>query len=197
MSYHLSPSPDRATNEQNFATWDNGFSESEISQIKQLGDAVAQNVASVNTTNDIVQNIRQSQVGWLPNTNQTQFLYDRMGFIARSMNGQFWDFDLYGFVEDFQYTIYNSNNDHYDWHMDKGNTNSSPRKLSIVVQLSDPSEYEGGDLQFWVGGDAPITAEKKKGLAYVFPSYILHRVTPVTRGTRKSLVVWVAGNKFK
>lgn len=196
-AYHLSPSPDRATNEQNFATWDNGFSDAEISQIRQIGDAVATNTASVNPSNDIVQDIRQSQVGWITLTNETQFIYDKLGFITRSMNGQFWDFDLYGFVEDFQYTVYNGGNDHYDWHMDKGNTNTAPRKLSLILQLSDPSEYEGGDLQFWISGKDPITTEKNKGLVYAFPSYILHRVTPVTRGTRKSLVVWIAGNKFK
>lgn len=197
-AYHLSPSPDRATNEQNFATWENGFSESEISQIKQIGDAIATEIALINPTNDNVQDIRKSRVGWITQNNQTTFLYDKLGFIARMMNGQFFDYDLYGFVEDFQYTVYNgNNNDHYDWHMDKGNNNSAPRKLSLVLQLSDPSEYEGGDLQFWIGGNEPITAEKKIGLIYAFPSYILHRVTPVTRGTRKSLVVWISGNKFK
>lgn len=197
-SYNFSPSPDRATNEQNFATWENSFSDSELSTIRQLGDAVAKDVAAVNTTNDVVQNIRSSQVGWLAQNQQTDFIYNNLAYAARCMNGQFWDFDLFGFVEDMQYTVYNSSSaDHYDWHMDKGNTSSAPRKLSMVLQLSDPTEYEGGDLQFWVGGAEPVTSEKKKGMIYVFPSYILHRVTPVTRGTRKSLVVWVAGNKFK
>ena len=113
------------------------------------------------------------------------------------MNGQFFDLDLYGFVEDLQYTTYNSVEEgHYDWHMDKGNLNSSPRKLSMVLQLSDPTEYEGGDLEFMMSKD-PIKATKQKGIIYTFPSYILHRVTPVTAGTRKTLVVWLAGPKFK
>lgn len=195
--YHLAPAPDRATNEQNFATWENGFSQSELSSIRSLGDAGAQDVAGVNSSNDVVQDLRKSQVAWFAHNNQTSFVYDKMGYIIRMMNGQFFGFDLYGFVEDFQYTVYHSGGDHYDWHMDKGNTSVAPRKLSAIVQLSDPTEYEGGDLQFWIGGDQPITAERKQGLVYVFPSYILHRVTPVTRGTRKSLVVWVAGDKFK
>lgn len=197
-AYHISPSPDKATNEQNFATWENGFSESELSQIKQIGDGIATDIALVNTDNENIQDLRKSRIGWLGLNDKTSFLYDKLGYIARMINGQFFDFDLYGFVEDFQYTVYNgNNNDHYDWHMDKGNTNHSPRKLSLVLQLSDPSEYEGGDLQLWTGGNEPITCEKKKGLLYAFPSFILHRVTPVTRGTRKSLVVWLAGNKFK
>jgi PKHD-type hydroxylase len=74
--------------------------------------------------------------------------------------------------------------------------NNSPRKLSMVLQLSDPSEYDGGDLEFYVQSE-PIKAEKKKGIVYVFPSWVLHRVTPVTRGTRRSLVMWIAGPKFK
>lgn len=196
-AYHISPSPDRSTNEQNFATWENEFSDSEIADIRKIGDALVLQTASISTANEVVTQLRKSQTGWLSLNADTTPLYDRLAFIARMMNGQFFDFDLYGFVEDFQYTVYREGGDHYDWHMDKGNTSSAPRKLSMILQLSDPSEYEGGDLQFWIGGDAPVTAEKKKGLIYAFPSYILHRVTPVTSGTRKSLVVWTAGNKFK
>lgn len=193
--YQFVPSPDRSTNEQNYATWENGFSDSEISDIRRIGDSLAANMASVNTSNEVDEVVRKSQTAWIPCNVDTQVLYDKMAYIARMINGQFFDFDLYGFVEDFQYTTY-QNNDHYDWHMDKGNLSTSPRKLSLVVQLSDPTEYEGGDLQFWIGGE-PITTAKQKGLVHVFPSYILHRVTPVTRGTRKSLVVWTAGPKFK
>lgn len=196
-AYHISPSPDRATNEQNFATWENEFSDSEIADIRKIGDALVLQTAGINTANEVVTQLRKSQTGWLALNAETTPLYDRLAFIVRMMNGQFFDFDLYGFVEDFQYTVYREGGDHYDWHMDKGNISSAPRKLSMILQLSDPSEYEGGDLQFWIGGDAPVTAEKKKGLIYAFPSYILHRVTPVTSGTRKSLVVWTAGNKFK
>jgi len=75
----------------------------------------------------------------------------------------------------------------------------SKRKVSMVVQLSDPSEYEGGELQYFKGGN-PENSEsimKMKGLTVVFPSYMMHRVTPITKGVRKSLVLWLGGEHYK
>ncbi len=195
-NYQFCPSPDLSTQEQNFAFWENAFSDEELSRIKTIGDALPKNDGVVNTTGDLETQVRKSQVAWISNNNETQFIYDKMGYVSRMLNGQFFDLDLYGFIEDFQYTIYQANDAKYDWHMDKGNLNSPPRKLTLVLQLSDPSEYEGGDLEFLVSNE-PIKAKKEKGVIYAFPSYILHRVTPVTAGTRKSLVVWICGNKFK
>ncbi len=193
--YQFAPPPDLATNEQNFATWEGGFSDAEIADIISYGNEMPIARATVNKDKNDPR-VRKSTTGWIGCTPTAQFIYDRLGYIARMLNGQFFEFDLYGFVEDFQYTVYRSDNDHYDWHMDKGNTSASPRKLSMVLQLSDPEDYMGGDLQLMLGSEI-ITAEKKKGMIYAFPSYILHRVTPVSEGTRKSLVVWVAGPKFR
>lgn len=193
-NYMLCPSPDLATNERNYASWENGFSDDEISRIRNLGDALVLNTAT--TDSGDINPIRKAKVGWIENNNDSGFIYDKLGYIGRMLNGQFFEFDLYGFVEDIQYTVYQSGSDKYEWHMDKGNLNAPPRKLSLVVQLSDPSEYEGGDLEFMVQFE-PITAEKKKGLIYAFPSYVMHRVTPVTAGTRKTLVIWLCGNKFR
>jgi len=72
----------------------------------------------------------------------------------------------------------------------------SPRKLSLVLQLTDPEEYEGGDLELMTSSD-PIAVLKQRGLISVFPSFVLHRVTPVTKGTRRTLVVWACGPEFK
>ena len=74
--------------------------------------------------------------------------------------------------------------------------NSNARKLSLVVQLSDPEDYEGGDLEIYTGHE-PLVVKKKKGMTAFFPSYQLHGVTPVTKGTRYSLVVWVHGPAFR
>jgi PKHD-type hydroxylase len=82
----------------------------------------------------------------------------------------------------------------YGWHQDFGGGIS--RKLSMAVQLSDPSEYDGGALQVMTSGE-PQSIPKKRGMIAVFPSYILHQVTPVTRGSRQSLVAWVSGPPFK
>ena len=70
------------------------------------------------------------------------------------------------------------------------------RKLSLSLQLTDPSQYEGCDLQFQ-GGRRIETAPRTRGALIAFPSYVLHRVTPITRGVRKSLVCWVSGPEFR
>lgn len=196
-TYQLCPGPDVSTKEQNFAFWENGFSDDEISKIKKIGDGLSLDNASVTNAGVTDIGIRKSKTGWIGYNDNTQFIYDRLGYVARMLNAQFFEFELYGFVEDLQYTVYTNTGDRYDWHMDKGNLNNAPRKLSLVLQLSDPSEYEGGDLEFNVGGDKIEQAKKGKGLVYAFPSWILHRVTSVTAGTRKSIVVWLCGNKFR
>jgi len=196
--YTFSPSPDLSTNEQTFTTWENGFTDAQISDIIRIGDGLALNSAVIGgqKQDDDISAIRKSKTSWIKLNEETAWLYDSLAYIVRRLNGQFYDFDLYGFVEDLQYTVYDGAGDHYTWHLDKGVLGMSPRKLSIVLQLSDPSEYEGGDLEFYVSA-MPTKAMKKKGLLYAFPSWMLHRVTPVTAGIRRSLVVWAAGPKFK
>lgn len=196
-TYMFAPPADLSTNEQNYVYWENGFSDFEISRIVSIGESLPKFPGYVDGSTDENPALRASEVSWIGLNNDTTFIYDKLAYIARQLNGQFFNFDLFGFVEDFQYTVYRSGTkDHYTWHMDKGNLMSSPRKLSLVLQLSSPEEYEGGDLEFLLG-TTPIVAERRKGLVYAFPSYVLHRVTPVTAGTRRSLVVWIAGPKFR
>lgn len=194
--YQFAPAPDLCTKEETYATWENGFSEEELGEIIKLGDDLKPAVAVVSDKSVVDINIRKSHTAWIELNGRSSWLYDRLTFISRNLNGQFFDFDLYGFVEHFQYTVYASDRDHYVWHMDKGVRNASPRKLSLVLQLSDPAEYDGGDLELMYANDV-FKCTRKKGLVYAFPSWILHRVTPVTRGVRRTLVVWIAGPKFK
>jgi PKHD-type hydroxylase len=195
--YQLAPSPSIAIPEISFATWRAGFTDEEINKIISIGDNLTIRNATVGGDGDLNTNIRSSKTGWIGLTPDTNFIYDRIGYIARQLNGQFFDLDLWGFVEDIQYTIYDSKDDHYTWHLDRGGkTSNTPRKLSIVLQLSDPSEYEGGDLEIFDRA-TPTKVDKQKGLIAAFPSFVLHRVTPVTKGVRKTLVVWLTGPRFK
>jgi PKHD-type hydroxylase len=85
---------------------------------------------------------------------------------------------------------------HYDWHMDSFPPKDGvQRKLSISILLSDPSEFEGGELQFKGIEDRKILV--KQGSIVVFPSFIEHKVTPVTKGVRYSAVTWVLGPSFR
>jgi PKHD-type hydroxylase len=195
--YQIAPSPSLGIPEISFASWRDGFTEEEIDKIVSIGDSLTIKSASVGPDSKVEEAVRSSKIGWINLTPETNFIYDRIDFIARQLNGEFFNLDIWGFVEDFQYTIYDGKDDHYTWHLDRGgNATNAPRKLSLVIQLSDPSEYEGGDLEIF---DAPVPTQvtKQKGLVVAFPSFILHRVTPVTKGIRKTLVVWLAGPQFK
>lgn len=180
-----------------WAIWNNGFSEAEIADVIKLGEARRKGEAVVSSEGVEDHIIRQSKVSWIEQSEETVWLYDKIGWIARQLNGQFFRFNLDGFAESFQYTTYDQEGSHYDWHMDKGISNGlPPRKLSFVLQLSDPSEYEGGDLEI-MAGKIVEKVEKKRGLVTAFPAWVLHRVTPITKGTRRTLVVWSCGPAFK
>ena len=100
--------------------------------------------------------------------------------------------------EPCQFTKYDgSKKQHYDWHTDSGvkpNPNGKVRKLSMTVALVDGDQYEGGDFEI-IGLKEPLP-RLEKGTIIVFPSFIDHRVTPVTKGTRYSLVTWFVGPPF-
>jgi PKHD-type hydroxylase len=198
-NYIFSPSPTYGTDDHPYVFWESGFSEEDVSKIIALGDSLAIQPA---VTGDMkpgedISAVRRSRVSWMGLNSDTTWLYDKVAHIMRRLNAQYYQYDLYGFVEHFQYTIYESNElGHYEWHIDSTVSAPSPRKLSFVLQLSDPSEYEGGDLQLMYSKDL-TTIKKEKGFVVAFPSHMLHRVTPVTSGTRRTLVVWAAGPAFR
>jgi PKHD-type hydroxylase len=111
-------------------------------------------------------------------------------------NNKIWKFNLHSVIDSIQYTVYYEGGGHYDWHVDIGPGSISDRKISCSVQLSDPNKYEGGDLEVWSGGEFKVI-ERRQGSAIFFPSFLMHRVTPITKGIRKSLVLWMGGGSYK
>jgi PKHD-type hydroxylase len=180
-----------------FVTWDDAFTDEELEKLKSYAKTLPIQEALVEENVTPNAKVRKTKVSWISNTDESSWIYDRLAFVARKLNAKFYKFDLYGFLEDMQFTIYEETDEsHYTWHIDMSDTAVAARKLSMVLQLSDPSEYEGGELQTWTNPE-PTTVDKQKGLIAAFPSYVLHRVTPVTKGTRYSLVIWVCGPSFK
>lgn len=141
---------------------------------------------------------RTTRLTWMHPTEETGPIFTAMGMLLQEANAMFWNYDLWGFFDAFQYTVYDgARGDHFEWHEDRGDGSSRPqRKLSLTLLLTDPTEYDGGDFEIFNGGSTKITA-KDKGTIIIFPSFIQHRVTPVTRGIRKSLVGWCCGPKFR
>jgi len=139
--------------------------------------------------------IRDSYVSWLYPNDELQVYYRRFTDVITELNRRYFRFDLYGFVEGLQFTHYQAPGGFYGKHLDKG-LNGLIRKLSFVIQLSDPSEYEGGELLLHLGSE-PTRIKRKRGYITVFPSFSLHEVSPVTKGERYSLVGWITGPPFK
>ena len=140
---------------------------------------------------------RKSVLVFLPKTEAFMWVYKKIGETIKDINNKHYKFDLYGMMEDLQYGEYDSSyKGFYDWHMDLGRGSINKRKISISIQLSDEDDYEGGELQFQIGRNIEI-APKSRGSGIVFPSFFCHKVTPVTKGVRKSLVLWVSGPTFR
>jgi len=143
-----------------------------------------------------VDDIRDSDIYFLP-SNKLEFdwVFRRCVDIVLNCNERFFQFDLHR-IQNLQYTVYEVGQK-YGKHIDMLYRSSSQdvRKLSFSVQLSDPADYEGGDLLLH-HGDEPYVCTKEQGSISLFPGYILHEVTPVTKGTRRSLVGWVTGPRW-
>jgi PKHD-type hydroxylase len=197
--YLFAPSPTFGVSEHPFTTWREAFTRDEINAIITHAENIRLVAATLGEGEEKAPaNIRVSKTAWISQTSEISWLYDRLGYIARQINGQFYKFNLHGFYEDFQFTVYEGDEEsHYTWHTDAGPSGNGapPRKLSMVMQLTDPSEYEGGNLEV-LTGPTPTVVDKEFGLIAAFPSYVLHRVTPVTKGLRRTLVVWVTGPAF-
>lgn len=142
---------------------------------------------------------RRSQILFLNEPMKEPTIYSQIMSVFYNVNEQMFNFDL-STIETIQYTEYDSSyNGFYDFHVDTHaelQPNQMQRKLSLSIQLSDPSEYQGGELVFQ-GVDYDPEEIKQKACAIIFPSYLLHSVTPVTKGKRKSLVSWCTGPNFR
>lgn len=143
---------------------------------------------------------RDAKTAWITDTHWMS------GVILNALNiinQENFQFDLFhGFSgHSTQYTVYGKDN-FFKWHCDDDIYVPKPnpsiiRKLSVSLQLSEPDEYEGGELQLQDTTGRVYTAPKERGLIIVFDSRARHRVRPIKRGVRKSLVGWVNGPRWK
>lgn len=153
--------------------------------------------AEVNTTQ------RRSQIRWinLKYPHILKHIEPVLEIYMKSANRNAFNFDI-NYIDHFQFTTYRAEDKgFYDWHPDifwETKNETTHRKLSITLQLSNSDEYEGGDFEFKAPVVQPDSNElRKKGSILIFPSFVEHRVTPVTKGVRKSLVGWYEGPKFR
>ena len=160
-----------------------------LKQPKQDGQVGGGSTGTVDTKT------RLSHISWIP-FNALPEMYKILDRVMHQTNGNHFGFENMQITEFAQFTEY-SNGGFYDWHIDSDvNCANEPpvRKISMTCLLSHESEFEGGGLELMSEGKF---ARPKQGHAIFFASFIRHRVVPVTKGTRRSLVMWFGGTPFK
>jgi len=182
-------------NQTNYYWFENGFTIQEIDTIVN-GSLEYEFQKAIIMDEGNTDKFRKSNIKWLPFDSKWEWVIDKIMSQVTEANKTIWNFDLKSIIDNIQYTEYEGNGGHYDWHLDIGPGSISHRKISITIQLSDPEEYVGGDLQIMTGSEY-TTVPRGKGTVVIFPSFLLHRVVPLTSGNRKSLVLWVGGDHYK
>ena len=196
MNLRPSFDPNPMPNQTNYYWFDKVFSQEELTTIDFLQDLYPYQLGTVvSNEKESVEQIRKSKIKWIHYDDTSSWLYDKIHGMILEAN-QIWQFDLNSIIDSIQYTEYYGGGGHYGWHMDIGPHPINHRKISITIQLSNPDEYVGGDLELWTG-QGLITAPRSQGCAVLFPSFMMHRISPVQTGTRKSLVLWVGGSPYR
>ena len=159
------------------------FLEEEVEQIIELGDALVLEEGKVHG-DKVNHSIRNSRIAWIHPEKDTWWLFDRAIMVFKSSLP-------FSSLQSMQYTVYDNKGSHYSWHRDVGNGDEIMKaRINVaVLQLSDPGNYKGGVLQIKYEGQV-IDVMKTKGMVTTFPIQLEHRVTPVTSGVRKTLIMW-------
>lgn len=151
-----------------------------------------QNGTTMGPTED---GFRKSKIRWVHDHPIQDYAYS----LVRNANINSFGVNVENFSE-CQFTEYDADYaGKYEWHHDVDwiGEKASDRKLSVVIQLTDPDEYEGGDFAFAEVQNPHRHQMRAKGTVLVFPSYLTHRVEEVTKGTRHSLVLWFYGPRWR
>lgn len=192
MALHTTPSlADGGT-----VIWRGLFTPAELDRLERDCDALKLEQAQLTGSSGI----RSTQVAWVHRTPQTEDLYLRMEAAVLEVNTRVFRFDLSGLTP-MQYAVYReSEAGYFDWHNDygryRGDPGQEPRKITMSLQLSDGAAYDGCDLEIRASHPLDV-APRERGTLVAFRANALHRVTPITRGVRKSLVIWAAGPEFR
>lgn len=173
--------------------------------IKQLEDMVYKNyefskgktgVPELDTVTDSYRT-NNRDIAYITPKPDSKWLYDLLFPLALEANEKLFHFDIDIVTDPIHYVIYPEDGGHLNWHMDTGAYGVNRRKIAMTVQLSDPSEYEGGEFEIWFGGSQSTIVPRQKGDIICFPAFCMHRVRPIKRGKRKCLVFWTGGRPFR
>ena len=176
------------------------FTEDQCRQIVNIADSEYPHKSRVGGNGHGVYDpkIRQVNTYTVPLNSDNEWIFQKIIFAVDKANREYYKFDLLGITHSLQLLHYEAEeNSHYNWHIDVGPGESSTRKLSVSIPLTKPTDYEGGELEIVDNGNQ-IIANQQIGSITMFPSFFNHRVTPLHKGERWVLVVWVHGpTRFK
>jgi PKHD-type hydroxylase len=153
-------------------------------------------IAELGTDTDSYQT-NNRDIAYITPMPYSKWLYDLLFPLALESNEKLFHLDIDIVTDPIHYVIYPDDGGHLDWHMDTGAYGVNKRKIAMTVQLSDPSEYEGGEFEIWFGGQQSVVVPREKGDVICFPAFCMHRVRPITKGQRKCLVFWTGGRPFR
>ena len=160
------------------------YSPEELDKIIEIGDSLdlEEGAVLVKGKDSVEHKKRNTKIAWVHHTHDTSWIFMKMA--------KLWTLEPISMLQSFQYSVYHVGG-HYDWHRDLGTGGDivSDRVISGILQLSEPTDYQGGLLEI-EGIFGSHTTEKERGMVTSFPAGWRHRVTPVTHGIRKTLVMW-------
>ena len=168
-----------------YAYWEKAFTKEECKKIIKI----AKDKGLIEAKTFRKSDVRQSKICWLYVSDDLEWVFRKITDIVLNLNHRFFQFDIFGLNEGLQFTNYKAKSDKYGKHIDRALDN-------VIRKLTDPREYEGGEL-FLYEDEKGEQMKKEQGTLILFPSYTLHEVKPVTKGERNSLVSWVTGKQFK
>lgn len=184
-----------------WAYWNHAFTKEECEKVIKIAKSYNLKKAGIiNKENKVIveKELRETNVMFLVPSEETKFIFKKLTTLVLELNQKFFNFDLWGLYEGLQFTNYVAPSGKYDKHIDKISPEYGGviRKLSFSLQLSDPKEYKGGNLNLYLSQKKTVLS-KEQGTLLVFPSYTMHEVTKVTKGERNSLVGWISGPSFR
>ena len=176
-----------------YRVWPSSLTDEKINNIIEVAFENSQLNARTFLSKDVVTDVRVSSIRWIASPEIKKILWS----YVRRANYNTFDIEVDNKCE-VQYTEYRASEcGHYDWHQDVhwNGTAIEDRKISVTVQLSDSDSYQGGDFEF---DEIKTNADfRSKGTVLVFPSYLRHRILPVSLGVRQSLVAWFMGPRWR
>jgi len=173
----------------------------ELIHIGQDEPKINATIGTMAKTTKLDESYRKSIISWIPFAKALP-IYQVIRRWMEVTNNNYFGFDTVQLSEQGQYAEY-SKGGFYNWHMDSNTEMEAMptvRKISMTLLLSDPKDFEGGELELFCGDTLDSEKNKfklKRGYAVFFASFLLHRVMPVTKGNRKSLVMWFGGSPLR